>query len=229
MVFRKAWLCYVHPMSEKIVKSYCNQCGRETNHTVLYIEETSKGILGQRYEMLKCRGCMEVSFRRVRTSKTEERAIVHYPPRIKRRRPKWIEYTKWIFDDNHHIPSAIWSIMEEVYVALENNSRRLAAMGIRAALEAVMIDKIGDQGTFNRNLDALQREHYLSLRQRDDLETILEAGHAAIHRGWRPSTEQINTLLDITESLIESIYVHGPSAERLEREVPKRPKPQGAG
>jgi hypothetical protein len=176
--------------------------------------------------MIKCRGCGEVSFRRVRALQKDDFSITYYPPRIMRKRPEWMDYTKRIRDDIEDIPENIWSLMEEVYVASENNLRSLVAMGIRAALEAVMQDKVGDQGTFNRGLGALEKEHYLSQRQRRDLEAILEAGHAASHRGWRPNSNQIETLLDITENLIASIYIHGPSAERLGKEVPKRPKPQ---
>jgi hypothetical protein len=181
-------------------------------------------MLGEQYEMIKCRGCGEVSLRAVYTSSSGERSYTYYPPRRTRKRPEWADFV--LRDDYLNIPTEIWSIIQEAYEALENNSRRLAAMGIRAALEALMIDKVGDRGTFKGNLDALQREHYLSLRQRNDLERILEAGHAAIHRGWKPTNDQIDTVLDITEGLIESIYIHGPSAERLEKEVPKRPKPQ---
>jgi hypothetical protein len=57
-------------------------------------------------------------------------------------------------------------------------------MGIRSALENVMIDRVGDQRYFKINMDAFQKAGYLSVRQRGSLESILEAGHAATHRGW---------------------------------------------
>src|SRR5208283_841274 len=49
---------------------------------------------------------------------------------------------------NDEVPLDICNIMKEVYIALQNNSRRLCAMGIRATLEHTMIDKIGDHGKF---------------------------------------------------------------------------------
>src|SRR5271157_2537733 len=72
------------------------------------------------------------------------------------------------------------------------------------------------------NLDEFQKAGYLSERQRTALDTIFEAGHAAIHRGWEPTEDDIRTLMDITESVIESVYLHGVRAERLEKVVPKR-------
>jgi hypothetical protein len=109
--------------------------------------------------------------------------------------------------------------------AVQNDSRRLAAMGIRAALESVMIEKVGDRGNFKANMIAFQEAGYLSLRQAISLESILEAGHATIHRGWEPTNDDITTLLDITESIIESVYLHENRVRALDKNVPKRPRP----
>ncbi|HME22075.1 MAG TPA: DUF4145 domain-containing protein [Acetobacteraceae bacterium] len=117
--------------------------------------------------------------------------------------------------------------MYEIYTAVHNDSRRLAAMGIRAALERVMIDKIGsDQGTFKNNTDAFDKAGYLSVRQRGHIDTILEAGHAAIHREWQPSDQDIITLLDITESVIEAAYLHDQLSNALDRKIPPGPRPR---
>jgi len=99
-------------------------------------------------------------------------------------------------------------------------------MGIRAVLEAVMIDKSGDHQSFKNNTDAFEKAGYLSERQRSTINTILEVGHAAIHRAWEPTEDDIETLFRITVSVIESVYLHEPRAERLERTVPRRPKPK---
>jgi hypothetical protein len=121
------------------------------------------------------------------------------------------------------VPEIVCEIMDEVYRALPNNSRRLVAMGARATLEHVMIDKVGDVGNFTVKMDEMEKDGYLSRRQRMDLDTILEAGHATIHRGWKPTDEQISTVLDITERLIESTYIHNERAARLAQAVPPRP------
>jgi hypothetical protein len=95
-------------------------------------------------------------------------------------------------------------------------------MGIRAILESVMIDKVGDHNGFTANVDAFQGMGYLSVRQRGILDSILEAGHAAIHRKWHPTPDDINALLDITESVVELGYLHENRAGELEKRVPKR-------
>jgi len=45
-----------------------------------------------------------------------------------------------------------------------------------------MVEKVGDHGSFMKNIDKLQEAGYVSLRGRDNLSSILEAGHASIHR-----------------------------------------------
>jgi hypothetical protein len=96
-------------------------------------------------------------------------------------------------------------------------------MGVRAALESVMIDRVGDRGKFVANIEAFQKAGYLSERQRGTLDAVLDAGHAAIHRGLEPANEDVRTLVDIAEGLIEEVYLHGPRADVLDRSVPKRP------
>jgi hypothetical protein len=86
-----------------------------------------------------------------------------------------------------------------------------------------MIDKVGDVGGFDDKLDQMEKDGYLSRRQRMDFDTILQAGHATIHRGWQPTDEQIIIVLDITEGLFENTYVHNERAARLARAVPPRP------
>jgi hypothetical protein len=51
--------------------------------------------------------------------------------------------------------SEIADLLTEIYAAVNGGQHRLAAMGIRALLERVMINKVGDQGTFRGNLDEL--------------------------------------------------------------------------
>ena len=147
-------------------------------------------------------------------------------PMVVRTRPKWliILNNEILFDDEAtDVPETIRKIMNEVYTAFHNSCRRLVAMGLRATLEQVMVDKVNDHGSFKDNLDEMEKAGYLTTRQRMDLDTILQSGHATIHRGWEPTDDQITTIFGITENLVERIYIHAPRAERLARAVPPRP------
>jgi Domain of unknown function (DUF4145) len=96
-------------------------------------------------------------------------------------------------------------------------------MGIRALLEQIMISKCGDRGSFTKNLEQFQAAGFISPMQHQRLETILEAGHATIHRSFRPSTDDLITLIVIAESIVEVVYIHGPKVEQLNKRLPARP------
>jgi hypothetical protein len=125
-------------------------------------------------------------------------------------------------DDPPPVPVRIVTLMREIYTAVQNGLTRLAAMGIRATLESVMIDKVGDKGSFVKNMDAFQEANYLSVRQRGHLDVMLDAGHAAIHREWVPTGNDVKVLLDITESIIQAVYLHDQPTNALSRKIPRR-------
>jgi hypothetical protein len=209
-------------MSE-MTKAHCNRCGGQTNQEILFssrhdaFAEPLGYVVQELFETLRCHGCDKLTTRVTTffSDKEGDFYAVQYPPVMARRTPDWIE----IPDE---IPPVVIDLMYEVYTAVQNRLARLAAMGIRAALEYLIIDKVEDQGMFTKNLDAFQAAGYISLRQRNSVEAILEAGHASIHRGWEPKENDITTLLDITESVIESVYLHEDQARNLEKRVPRR-------
>ncbi|WP_198033083.1 DUF4145 domain-containing protein [Methylosinus sp. PW1] len=175
-----------------------------------------------RFEMVKCLGCETVALRHVSgwVDAPDDMTIITYPPPMARRVPLWLSPVRLPVEN--HIPQLIHDLMRETYTAVQNNSRRLAAMGVRATLEAVMVEKVGDFHSFAANLDKFKGAGYISERQLDVLTSILEAGHAAIHRAWEPSAEDISKLLDVAESIIASVYLHEKQAEELMANVPKR-------
>ena len=138
--------------------------------------------------------------------------------------PSWVnEYIWW---PDTYVPVSIYTLMEQIYSVLQHDAYWLAAMGIRGTLDLMMIEKIGDVGRFEEKVDAFQKAGYLSERQAHILDIIIDAGSAAVHRKWAPSPCEIATLLDITNSIIETAYLHEKRARDLERNVPKRPRPE---
>ena len=100
----------------------------------------------------------------------------------------------------------------------------LAAMGVRALIEYVMIEHCGDQGSFARNLTTFEAQGYLSKIQREHIGVVLDAGHAAIHRGFTPNAEDLATLLDIAEAMLQVVYLHPESIQHLKTRVPRKRK-----
>ncbi|AEF03276.1 DUF4145 domain-containing protein [Alteromonas naphthalenivorans] len=222
-------------MEEIKLKAQCNKCLGETNHLLLHKEDqpwdeeiehyTIHG--SETFNMVKCCGCDSVKL--MHSSWFSEicdeygRPIIeisYYPPAISRAEPKWLSEIGGLLPNNEM--RFVRGLIKEIYSALHNDSRRLAAMGIRALIEHMMILEVTDNGSFKKNLEAFQKAGYLSDKQRTIIEPILEAGHAAIHRGYEPSSEDVITVIEITESLVETIYVHSKKAEKLKERVPQR-------
>jgi len=164
-------------------------------------------------------GCESIKLRHVSLfvyqGEEPEKTINYFPPKIFRQQPNWISQI-WIFD--HFVKT----LTKEIYIALQNDLPNLAAMGVRSLIEKVMIDKVGDNGTFKQNIAKFEGLGYVSKFQREHLETILDAGHATIHRSYSPTTEDVITLIDITEHIIKTIYLHKNKIEQLKTRVPSR-------
>lgn len=205
----------------EVVKDHCNSCGGVTRHEVLAAKKTEEADCDQRgnefllasdnYEMLECRGCESVTLRHT-SYFAGDTTVTHYPPPVSRRLPGWTP----------KLPEKIRGLLEEVYVALQNNSRRLAAMGARALLDSVMIDTVGDLGNFKEKLQAMEERGTISKVNRQTLEAALDAGSAAAHRGHRASSDEVNAVMDIVENLLQAVY-HLPNlADRLKKVTPPR-------
>ena len=173
------------------------------------------------YAMLSCRGCSTISLGHYRVWPDDwgvDRR--YYPSPVSRKEPAFV---RCLSGEEHH---KLHHLLEEIYQAVNGGQPRLAAMGIRALLEQVMISKVGDVGTFDQKLDKLQEQEYVSLLQRDAMRVTLDLGDAAMHRSFKPRAENINDALYIVEGVLSSIFVHEDAKERLAGIVPPRlPRP----
>lgn len=216
---------------------HCNHCGALTNHVVehrfqrnwaeILDEEQGVSIDGwDRWETMRCLGCDRVHLKHQRYFSEEfdgygNRVVhtEHSPARLIRRKPVW-RSVGFNFSPNVVGFSAL---IDEIYLALGHQSYRLAAMGIRALVERVMIDQVGEKGSFAKNIKAFFEAGHVAPRlQRAFEETLIEAGHAAMHRGFNPDIETIETLLDIIEPLIDDIYYKPGRAEKAAKAIPSR-------
>lgn len=217
---------------ETTMKKLCNKCGIWTNQLVLHREPTTwdeeicEGVFhsgSDNYTLLRCLGCNTVSLLHescysedVDENDAPKISELRYPPSAARREPKWVG------DFFNGAPRHMGDFLREIYVALHNGSYRLCAIGIRALIEDVMIDTVGEQGTLGKNLTAFLANGYVALQSANDFRTrVIEAGHAAMHRGHKPTRSDIETLLDITEALIASVYVHRTQLKKMSQLPPR--------
>lgn len=228
-------------MSE-IVKEHCNNCTGKRNHEVLYhskidwsedIDERFSICGSDTYELLKCCGCENVQFRHKSWFSEDcapngepELKVECYPPPTFRKEPAWL-YTTKVSDSAFFVTElseSITNLFKEIYIALQNSAPQLAVLGIRALLESVMIDKIGDNGTFEKNLKEFEAGGYISSKQKEVIKPILKAGHAAMHRGFKPQIIEVARIMDVTENIIETIYINENRLAKLVEKIPARKK-----
>lgn len=213
--------------SKRITFAYCNACGQRTRHQLVATrnwqqveiegDDNSPPVyLQYTYDFLQCCGCDCVTMRR--TTKCPELWDVghteteYFPPAASRRHPHW----------DYQLPYPVIQLLREVYLALHSDSRRLAIMGARTLVDIAILDKVGDRGTFEQKLKALEGEGFIGKRNREVLAAALGAGNAAAHRGHDYKALEVNQVIDIVENLLQAIYVLEKAAENLKKVTPPR-------
>lgn len=209
-------------MVAKILGAPCSRCLQTTKHNVLSEVDRSDPEEGiDTYYLIECAGCGAVSMANIYNYGGDQDEARYYPSPISRREPDWVWKLSFFAGRDE---GKLGSLLTEIYQAVRGKQYRLAVMGIRAFLEQLMIIKTGDQGSFDKNLDAFTKEGYISKIQRSAMSDILDSGHAVIHRMHLPTEEDLNIALEIMESITAAIYFHGGAAKEAAARVPPRTK-----
>lgn len=211
-------------------KLHCNMCHGMRWHDVLYetnrhsADETDDGLgfdESARYRLAECRGCEFISLHIEWSASSQPEPIHHqWPPQVARSTPKWMRSFPWL---DAAVGGNKQELLEEIYAAATIGNRRLAALGLRALLEAVMVEQVGDHHSFVENVKAFKNAGFISIVQHEAISPVLEIGHASMHRGHCPSSRDVDAALDVVENIIESIYISGTRAALIEQPSP-RPK-----
>jgi hypothetical protein len=216
-------------MKEKILE-HCNKCLGDRNHQILFTErndwsDDDSPVYGTiTWALIKCLGCDDVRLKHQHWFSEEMdcdgRPITYtnfYPPTQIRKKPEWA----FLYLIKSPDKNEIRDLFDEIYLTFAAGALRLTIMGMRALVEKIMIEKVGDNDSFVENTKAFFEAGYVAKIQQPLFEDMLiEAGHGAMHRVWQPSAEDIATLLDILEGIMRTIYVDPHKAKRVE--IPQR-------
>jgi hypothetical protein len=206
-------------MAEQIRNAPCILCTRVTAHKVLAVQDRSEEGISDHYYFLACAGCGAVSMANIWDPGYDGLEARYYPSPISRKPPDWVWKLRFLFGNDER---PLGELLHEIYEAVQGKQHRLALMGIRAFFEQLMIAKVGDQGTFGANLNKFLEEGFIAKIQLTAIKHILESGHAAIHRGYKPVEHDLNTALDILEAITETIFFHEREAKQVAARVPPR-------
>ena len=212
-------------MESEPTKASCRSCGESKNHALKHKEIVPNDVHGALfddiYEVLQCMGCGRIVIRYIfsepgNTVTNPKSRTVYFPPITFRKKPEWTKELDETFQD----------ILDQIYVAIQNDLNRLAAMGVRALLEYLMLSRNGDKGTFGTNLEALSDSGDIGISQKDTLKVVLDTGSATIHRGYSPSITDVISILDITELVLRDVFINRRAMEQLKQRIPPRPSRQ---
>jgi hypothetical protein len=202
------------PMSEekKVRRKFdCTECNRPTSHDILHTEEAGdydeeSGIhWGSAYHTVRCRGCDTFSFAAVSWNSEDvdyEGEPVYltalYPSRGIRKP----------IEASYYLPNKVRLVYNETLAALSNKAPILAAIGIRAVVEAICADKgAASRDPLEGKIDLLVRNGHLASSQADFLHLQRFMGNAAAHEMAAPDRAELEAALDIAESLLKTLYV----------------------
>lgn len=134
------------------------------------------------------------------------------PPSQARPRPEW-----WA-----ELPAPLRQLLEEIHTVLEQTPGALPVMGIRALIDRFMLETVGDMGSFEQKLLAMQHQGIISAHDKRRLRVIIDAGNAASHQGTAFGPRRIHDMLNCVEALLRAHWVLGPRLRELEAEIPNR-------
>jgi Domain of unknown function (DUF4145) len=211
------------------IRSHCPNCGPGRYANVLYCHEAAgEGDETDIWEsiksyMLECGGCKTVFFQEEYMCSEDigpdgpVKRITYYPAPAKRKRPNWFS----LLD----VEPGLYSLLNETYNALDVDARVLAATGARTIFDrASELLGINPAGTFKDKLDELENQGHISSSERGSLDILTDAGGAAAHRGWKPTPNQLDTVMSIVETFIHRKFILESEVKRLSGQIPPRQK-----
>jgi len=215
-------------------KIHCSNCLRKTDHNLLFKKETVECeekinndpefwmTVGYYYVLYECNGCHNIVMKKQLKSNTiefeaysEESFKKHfvswYPALSSRKIPDW----------HKNLSKTERELFIEIYRAYHSDSKMLSIMGLRTVLDMFIVRKIGDKGNFKEKLTGLEKQGYLSADQIIVLRPVIDAGSAAAHRAYQPTSEDLTLALDIVEILLQQDII-AKAIPKFEERIPKR-------
>lgn len=226
----------------KTIKEHCPHCNGERTcvvHAVVdkrwdWSDDDGNSVNGGvEHSLLECQGCETVFYEssswntedvehyysrsgELRVSFNKEKNT--YPKAESRTKPAW-------FDALSKVDESLYKILGEMYVAYDNRTLILAAIGLRTALDqATVVLGIDPALKFFEKMAALRDGGWIGDTEKDVLEVVTNAGNAAAHRGWEPDEHEAADLLMAMEVFLQRAFIVGKKALSIKERIPPAPK-----
>lgn len=204
---------------------YCANCKRVTAHDILCHEmktytpnntpEMEIDFAHGEWEILRCRGCDEVSFKETwGTSEDLYPSVKLYPDRGKNIFP-----TKTY----RNVPRRLRRIYREVIKCYNNEISTLCAAGLRALIEGICKDKkikagpveitkrcgkkeVKRRSNLEGKIEGMVEKNHLTRKHGDILHDIRFLGNESLHDLEEPFNDELKLAIEIVEHTLENLY-----------------------
>ena len=212
----------------------CRTCQRETGHWPIANGEVKRSYRKleretasvQTFQVMQCKDCGATTYcidTRIHPGPMMGDSYIertdYFPPLPLRAKPAWYS----------SLTEGYQTILAEIYQAIDNSLFFLSSTGARTALDQLIIEKIGDVGSFKDKVDKLVANKIIDDTEGVMLLAVIDAGSASAHRSYKPDQEKINHMMDILEAIFYKLLVEPEKkrelekkAEELRKTTPKR-------
>lgn len=211
------------------IKTRCKKCKNDTNQIVeydyidfstreIFFEEEKQNawiVVRQDLTVSECLGCNSKNLEIIETHIGKNDLVLS---KIKNFNEPVFTPPKWIFYIND---KKIFYLVVEIYNAANNSLYLLATMGIRTVIDLLLTLNVGDIGGFKQKLKIAHENKLFSVDQKKIIESVIDAGHAASHRGFNPDKKMVIDLIEILEYLLKTSQLVDLS-KQIESATPKR-------
>ena len=222
---------------QKQVKGDCPDCGKARWANVLgeklnKWDDDEAGLWGaDTYRLLECAGCKVPYYQHISVFSENldyegpynEPVLAptetYFPSLSKRQRPGWLSLMM-LLEDNDLV-----ELFGSLYTALDHDLTVLAASGVRTVFD-LATTKLGIDAalTFEEKIEELKTQGRIGQYEQEDLATMVDAASAAMHRGWKPSADELDTMMTTLERFIHHSFMLKGKAAKLKEKVPPKPK-----
>ena len=208
------------PVGDTITSGKCPICPSDRAEILREHESRVDEIdfqMNSYFRVMACMGCGEIYFMSSSTNSEDfeyfedhetgehfqhyNETIRFWPPAGARREPEWT--TQLARRDMR-----LRNLLRDVYTAQASGLGVLAAIGMRTVFDrASELLQIDENLSFREKLNRLRDDGYIAARDVPVLETLIDAGSAAAHRGWQPDDRQLEAMLTILEAFLQRTFV----------------------
>ncbi len=214
--------------SRRVVCTFCG--GNITLHTVRasvtdteYVEGGRVGTVDNDYEIVQCNGCQNFSFRECWWTSNEDPDYIELPPERTRVFPPRLEGRPPLI--RVKLPENIDSIDRETHWALCSGSEILAAIGMRAIVEAVCAKKKARGRDLEKRIDNLAELGVLSKNDAKVLHRLRDLGNEAAHKVKPLDSTRLGVAMDVVEQLLKQLFYVDDATVR--KHLPRKRKKGG--